>query len=277
MFTSSWLPSEECNTMWRNVTWIYKCYNSYTILNDVYKYAHFETLTISPSNGTSNKGHEKLQTLLDAAPPVLTFQTVFVVHLVWSRLRPPYIHRNAATNQRCCPQCEQACQHSISQETTCLHFFFSCLHAIHIFTLQMSVKLSVSAFANPPKSNCNFRLTTTRVCVCVYICKCLFSRSLSLITPPHTIKSTNAQVHIQELGEERQNNPGSPWEQMSPAQTSDRLPQPTARLKVLCRAEGGHYCWPFLHRRKRRGGGEEAAGFNTALAHSPLLALFFLC
>ncbi len=31
---------------------------------------------------------------------------------------------------------------------------------------------------------------------------------------------------------------------MSPAQTSDRLPQPTAKLKVLCRAEGGHYCWP---------------------------------
>lgn len=44
---------------------------------------------------------------------------------------------------------------------------------------------------------------------------------------------------------ERKNNPQSPWEQMSPAQTSDRLPQPTARLKVLCTAEGGHYCWPF--------------------------------
>lgn len=43
---------------------------------------------------------------------------------------------------------------------------------------------------------------------------------------------------------ERRSNPGSPWEQMSPAQTSDRLPQPTAWLKVLCRAGGGHYCWP---------------------------------
>lgn len=87
---------------------------------------------------------------------------------------------------------------------------------------------------------------------------------------PHIIKSTNKQVHIQELGKERKNNPQSPWEQMSPAQTSDRLPQPTARLKVLCTAEGGHYCWPFCTG-GNIGGSEEAAGLNKALTHFALL------
>lgn len=60
---------------------------------------------------------------------------------------------------------------------------------------------------------------------------------------------------------------------MSPAQTSDRLPQPMARLKVLCTAEGGHYCWPFCTGGNIEGGVKRLRG-STKHSHTLLCWLF---
>ncbi len=62
---------------------------------------------------------------------------------------------------------------------TCMHFISS--YAVHIFTLQMRVKLSVSAFLNPSESNCNFHLTTT---ICAYT-SALTTVSLTHHTPTY--------------------------------------------------------------------------------------------
>lgn len=90
-----------------------------------------------------------------------------------------------------------------------------------------------------------------------------------LITPPHTIKSTKRRrFTFRSSVQKKWNNPESPspWEQMSPAQTSDRLPQPTARLKVHCRAEGGHYCWPSCTGGNMEGGVKRLQGSTKALS-----------
>lgn len=174
----------------------------------------------------------------------------------------PHNHQNAATNQLCCPQCEQAnaaCQHS------CQH---ACILSLHMLFIYLPRKW---------EWNCQYLPSETRPSQTViftwqqqYVClQALLSQFLSLITAPHTIKSTNTQVHIQELRKEGRSNPGSPWEQMSPAQTSDRLPQPAARLKVLCRAEGGHYCWPSCTGGNIEGGVKRLQG-STQRSHTLL-------
>lgn len=105
---------------------------------------------------------------------------------------------------------------------------------------------------------------------CVYA-SALLTISSSRHTPAYNKIHKHTVSHSGAWKKERRNNPRFPWEQMSPAKTSDRLPQPTARLKVLCRAEGGHYCGPFCTGGNRVGS-EEAAGLNTALTNSSLLA-----
>lgn len=74
------------------------------------------------------------------------------------------------------------------------------------------------------------------------MCKCS-SHSLTHHTPAYN-KKNPTQFTFTSFTREQKHIPGSLWEQMSPAQTSDRLPQPMDRLKV------GEVITAELHRRR---------------------------
>lgn len=181
---------------------------------------------------------------------------MFELHFIWSMLSQPAhsgcllacmrqsiichpnIHQNAATKQCRCPQ-RELCSDSSLWTLMRMNYRPPFLKPVYMLLIYSSNEFEVmSSCPHKPlwvsQLSWHFASTTWS--------SQHFCHSSHL---PRTMKSTNAHVHIQEHRKERGNNPGSPWEQMSWAQTGDRLPQPTARLKVLCRAEGGHYCWPF--------------------------------